>query len=108
MLPHDAFYQGIQTPHTLVKLELSLLPILVIPILMTHREGARTSPFSYTLPRPSHQKWEGPNTGLVGYQVFRGSLGEASSFPGAVSVASVCPASWGPGLGSLGGGHLKG
>lgn len=83
------FIKAFRLHSTLVKLELSLLPILVIPILMTHREGARTS-FSYTIPRPSHQKWEGPNTGLVGYQVFRGSLREASSFPGAVSVWPVC------------------
>lgn len=83
------FIKAFRLHSTLVKLELSLLPILVIPILMTHQEGARTSPFSYTIPRPSHQKWEDPNTGLVGYQVFRGSLGEASSFPGAVSVWSV-------------------
>ena len=83
------FIKAFRLHRTLVKLELSLLPILVIPILMTHQEGATTSPFSYTIPRPSHQKWEDPNTGLVGYQVFRGSLGEASSFPGAVSVWPV-------------------
>lgn len=90
MLPHDAFYQAFRLHRTLVNLDLTLLPILVTPIFMTHQEGARTSPFSYTIPRPSHQKSEGPNTGLVGCPGFQRQLWGNQLLPLVLSQCGQC------------------
>ena len=97
MLPHDAFYQGIQAPPHPCQFRSNLAPHFVTPIFMTHQEGARTSPFSYTIHRPSHQKWEGPNTGLVGCPGFQRQPRGSQLLPLVLSQCGQCaPRQLGP------------
>lgn len=75
---------------------------------MSHQEGARTSPFSCMTHRPSHRKWVGSNTGLVGCQGFQRQPWGSHLLPLAPSQCGQhAPSQLGPRF-RLPGGHLKG